>query len=201
MTYPIVIKDSVFHVGTMNPEHKGTSSYEGSGLSVSLHPNEWRKIARLGGDLFELSKKQGQFLDYHALTEEQQNQMLEWGIQNNYVKETTLYYYDWYDDEWDMEFTYQSENKEEVEQEAEGEYDVFSKQGYVATTKLLTASKQSDIAPGNVLEIITTIYAEIELEIDGVWWNDLYDVYRLSCPRGVIFVSRLENWMIKRIEE
>ena len=37
------------HIGTLNPKDKGRLSYEGHGLSVSTCPEEWQRIARLGG--------------------------------------------------------------------------------------------------------------------------------------------------------
>jgi len=43
-TLPIKKLNKVYHVGTMDITKKSFDSYEGSGLSISLHPEEWKKI-------------------------------------------------------------------------------------------------------------------------------------------------------------
>lgn len=70
--YPLISFTKLYHVGTLNPENKGSDSHEGSGLSVSVHPNEWTRIAKLGGgDLYSLSKSGNQFLDFHRMTDDE----------------------------------------------------------------------------------------------------------------------------------
>ena len=55
-----------YHVGLMNIANKSDISYEGSGLSISKHPEEWQKINPLtSGDLFELKKRTPIFFDYY----------------------------------------------------------------------------------------------------------------------------------------
>ena len=48
----------LWHVGSMNPRIKRPGSYEGAGLSVSVHPEDWQQIAEIGGDLWELTKRE-----------------------------------------------------------------------------------------------------------------------------------------------
>jgi len=63
-TLPTKKITKVFHVGDLNIKNKSTSSLEGSGLSVSKNPDEWRQIAQLGNkDLYLLSNNNGLFLD------------------------------------------------------------------------------------------------------------------------------------------
>ena len=58
--------NTYYHVGLMNIANKSDISYEGSGLSISKHPEEWQKINPLtSGDLFELKKIVFAFLEYY----------------------------------------------------------------------------------------------------------------------------------------
>lgn len=71
-TVPLICLNSVMHAGRLDParvgENSGGSSLEGHSLSVSLCPQAWRRVARLGGTLlFELSRAGGVFLDMHAV--------------------------------------------------------------------------------------------------------------------------------------
>jgi hypothetical protein len=60
----------VAHIGTLDPAAKGAFSWEAHGLSVSLHPEEWEAIARLGGRPWHLLERTGGvFLDYWSLGE------------------------------------------------------------------------------------------------------------------------------------
>lgn len=47
----LVALSRVYHVGSLDPADKGChgESYEGDGLSMSVHPEAWIAIARLGG--------------------------------------------------------------------------------------------------------------------------------------------------------
>jgi GNAT superfamily N-acetyltransferase len=84
--------DQLFHVGSMRAKAKSNMSYEGAGLSVSLHPTIWRRIAKgwVGGDLWRLTRAGNRFLDATALSREQHQQLNTWGQQNGY-----LAYADW----------------------------------------------------------------------------------------------------------
>lgn len=65
--------EALFHVGTLRPEDKGCDgpSWEGHGLSVSVHPAAWTRIARLGGrPTWKLVNDQARFVDVHALTDD-----------------------------------------------------------------------------------------------------------------------------------
>jgi hypothetical protein len=67
-TLPIKKISKVFHVGEMNIKNKSKFSLEGSGLSVSINPDEWRKIAQLGDrELYLLTNTNGVFVDGNKL--------------------------------------------------------------------------------------------------------------------------------------
>ena len=76
----------LWHVGSMNPKDKRPGSYEGAGLSVSVHPEDWQQIAEIGGDLWEFTKKGNKFVNFHRLTKAQREIVAQWGIQNGYVQ-------------------------------------------------------------------------------------------------------------------
>ena len=40
---------------------------------------------------------------------------------------------------------------------------------------------------------------DADLDVDGAWWNEDLDVYKLSAPRGVIFKRRLAAWCADEI--
>ena len=71
MRVPVVNLPTVYHVGTLDPAHRGrqwASSHEGAGLSVSLCPAAWERIARLGGKPWqELTRHDALFLDLGAM--------------------------------------------------------------------------------------------------------------------------------------
>ena len=71
---------SVFHVGDMNISNKSDFSLEGSGLSVSLHPDAWVKIAKLGGrDIYVLTNNNGIFVDAYKINKKQKDSIISWG--------------------------------------------------------------------------------------------------------------------------
>jgi hypothetical protein len=41
---------------------------------------------------------------------------------------------------------------------------------------------------------------DTQLDVDGAWWNEDLDVYKLSAPRGVIFRSRLGAWCADEVD-
>ena len=44
------------------------------------------------------------------------------------------------------------------------------------------------------------LYAEEELEADGMWWEERFDPCALSAPRGVIFNSHLDDFEAVEVE-
>jgi hypothetical protein len=60
----------LYHVGSLNVENKRDHSYEGAGLSVSTHPDAWRKIARghVTGDTYQAVKPNNKFLNANRLS-------------------------------------------------------------------------------------------------------------------------------------
>lgn len=196
---PTVDFEELYHVGSLDPKDKGTGSYEGVGLSVSLHPEEWMEIARIGGTTWELTKQGNSFLDYYGLSDEHKEQILRWGLKRGLVESSTIYRVTYYDSEYDeeryMDFFSRKEADEEAELLEEDAKVEVVPGSYRSTFKL---KKMTRNAPGDALGALTPVYVEHETRLDGVWWDEELDTSRLSAPRGVIVPARLKEWKIER---
>jgi hypothetical protein len=199
---PLISKEEVFHVGQLDRSLKQKGSLEGSGLSISTEPRAWVKINPFtGGKLFQLVKKENLFLDFYALTEEQEKVMIEWGIKEGHVIPAPIYRITYYDDEMESELCMIFHKKENAEEEAENyEVEIEEEIGFISTSQLeeRVMSHSTLIAP---LDLLSTLYAEEVLAIDGVWWEEKLDVFRYSAPRGVISNAKLKEWETILIEE
>lgn len=201
---PTLKATEVYHIGTLDPSHKRSESYEGEGLSVSVNPSAWASIARLGGNpLWRLTKSNGRFLDYHDLSPEQLHEMVQWGIEHGWVEPKTVFRAYWYDEEDDAErymtFDDADEAHEQIEDLEDARVEPVS-QHPVSTPKLQQRCRQNHVIH-EPHQLLATIWADDVLGLDGVWFADDLDPYALSAPRGVIFVSRLPEWHVEATED
>lgn len=179
-TLPTVSFKELFHVGPMNAADKRDDSYEGSGLSVSLHPDEWRSIASglVAGDTWRCLKPGNRFVASYKVPRKVVKALGAWGVEQGLATPTTLWRMKYYDDD-DQEFRYfDMESKAEAEAEAEM-YDRTTVKkvlggGLVATPALSKRTRVRRIDPTMVLNLLLTVYAE-ESGYDGVWWADRLD--------------------------
>ena len=182
--------DKSYHVGTLNANDKREDSYEGSGLSISMTPSAWRRIAkgRVAGKCFEVSAPSGlNLVLMHEIATEQRDLIREWGIQNEYIRTTRLFKVEHYDDNDDVFFSLY-DTYDEAYVEADEDPDVISQTvGAVALDRLLDVIGRTYIPSVIAEEILTLLYLELETEFDGAWWDDKFDPASLSAPRGVIF--------------
>lgn len=201
MNYPIVQIEKIYHVGTLNINDKKTNSYEGSGLSVSNCPSSWRRINPFSqGKTFLLEKANGMFLNRHSLTEEHIETIYQWGIENHFVEKQVLYQVEIFYDDLQQSYYSNYETYQEALIEADDDSEAIIKiNGYVSTHKLEeTTMNSKSLDP---LDLLLTIYTDVVLKLDGIWWNDVLDIYSLSAPRGVIFKTRLAEWNTVEIDE
>ena len=197
----------LWHVGSMDPKDKRDDSYEGAGLSVSVNPEEWQQIARIGGDLWELTKSGNRFVNYHRLTKVQRKSIREWGVKNGYATPAELWRHSYFDEEvGEGEWRYSDfDTKEQAEAELGGQGEGVDEKvepvegGLKATPKLEQKTLRKNISPVEMDDLLVTAYAEDELDCDGVWWQDTLDPENLSAPRGVIFPARLPEWSKKKV--
>lgn len=229
MDIPVIRLPKVFHVGTLDPANlganSGTSSQEGACLSVSLCPNAWSAIAKLGGEAHELRKEDGAFLDVTAVLgdEAAKAELERWGIEHELVRLRKLWRSWRYDSELD-EWRYmlcksRSEALEEARDHDGEDYpsvaDVPAPDGHkgvepvtvpVGTPKLrkLTGyGLRLDEDASDALAVafaMIGVPAQTGLEVDGVWWREHYDPAGLSAPRGGIFPARVKLWAAQSID-
>lgn len=193
-TLPVKKITKVFHVGDLNIKNKSSSSLEGSGLSVSKNPEEWRQIARLGNrDLYLLNNTNGLFLDAYKLNKNQKNNIINWGVEKGYVEPTETYRVLYGDGSY-MEF----DDLKKAKYEAGDEYKIRLNKigGLKPTDKLKFDTKQNRIDILQTFDLLLTVFIENTTDYDGIWWNDRLDVLDYSAPRGVIFNSKLKNWNV-----
>ena len=200
ITLPSINLNKVYHVGSMDINRKSSSSHEGSGLSVSVNPNEWQIInPRTSGDLFELTKKNGLFCDKHKLNKAHKEAIIEWGVKQQYVTQQVTFRYYYYDDDLDSEVYQEFPTIELAKQEADEDGDIRPyKQGLQPTQKLEQATQQSKIDISSTFDYLLTVYVEQVTDLDGIWWKDKLDVSKYSAPRGVIFNNKIQTWNITK---
>lgn len=250
MKLPVLAIDTVYHLGTLNPDHrgmqggaKGGDSQEGHLLSVSTCPTAWRSIARLGGnDLHALSlpnDAEALFFDILALYDDEYRELRQhieaFGHEEG-LTETVERWRMWaFDDEsgdgegndedcWRYSmFETREEALNEVMEEgydpettpsAVGHFEV-EKFTVMTGTKKLEALVNCKLNNQACLDMLTMVWLEqtiLPLQKDtasdqpakptkdhsagqtrltGVWWQENYDPYSLSAPRGGIFPACL----------
>lgn len=194
--------DSLIHIGKLEPSSDSTSrySYEGSGLSVSQHPEAWRKIARLAGEAWQVLKRTDNpisLIDYHAIADDPafKEQVAQFGMTRDLINPATLFKVTTYDCETEEEFSSLHRSYDDAFVEADEDDDcIMQVDGWVATDKLCELSRVSKIDAISAFEYTAILYLESLGQADGIWWDDELDISSLSAPRGVIFPSRLSDF-------
>ena len=192
---PIVTLQALYHVGYMDPTLKRKDSHEGAGLSVSTEPDAWMRINPMTeGPTFELVKKHNQFLDFYAITKEQEKVIIDWGKKADYITPVPLYKFSYFDDEMDAEYYQLFETREKADMEAEGyEAAVVEIAGF-RSTRQMDEKVMASHSSFNSIDLLATLYAEEVLDIDGVYWFEELDIYAYSAPRGVISPAKVSTW-------
>ena len=196
----IVELAEVQHVGTLETADRKDWSYEGNGLSISVNPDDWADIARLGGDTWTLERTDGtplRFASWTDLGETERVQLRAWAIDKGWLKEVAVFEMAYFDDEWDTTVTCQFHTLDEAEREADGMDDAATITPVVSwrATSDFPDSRVGDSDPSDVL---MGAYVRAQRpDLDGVWWEETYDPDQLSCPRGVI-VAPLDRYTKRR---
>lgn len=222
--WPVTMIERIWHVGSMDPTQKGRGSYEGSGLSVSVHPEEWSQIARLPGDTWALDRPEGRFLDVHALDEGQLAVIAEWAVEAGLCERVVVFRAESTDEEGEPRY-FDCASREKAMYEL-GIVENDDGDGYVdeindedlteeevsdliqeidslrATQALLDQMRQNGEIIGEFARDLAIIaYGSANLDVDGCWWNDCLDPDALSAPRGVIYQERLAGWTVNRADD
>ena len=223
MHIPLISLDRVFHVGTMVAKNiglnSGNYSQEGHNLSVSLCPEAWVEIARLGGNnLFELSRESAFFLDIHAVQKD--NALLpvifEWAKAEGLVEEAVLWRAWQNDDDGNWVFSLHASRAEAQEEVSEMDDDedtgpdgkplVEDIRTAIGTPALQALTGMSCDANTDATDTVICAWASQVLPgllgrpVDGLWWNENFDPDALSAPRGCIFPERISEWTSSAVE-
>jgi len=197
---PLATLGTVTHIGTLDLADKGNQgpSYEGDGVSFSIHPDAWESIARLGGqpwwtaDVSELK-----LIDGHALVEQHARALANWGVDEGWITSVSEFVVRWWDDESDetMEMVLPTRAAANTEAEDMEDATVLERKGWAPTAKLVERMRHSPRDVGRpkakVIDDVATAWAR-QHGFAGVWWADDFAPSRLSAPRGVIFPEHVQ---------
>lgn len=194
---PTIKFDELHHVGTLDPEakwNKGTS-YEGSGLSVSRHPDEWRRIARLGeAQTWTFDTSDITLVDAHAISEVEVEVILEWAESTGLVERTQGWAVTWYDDELDSDVSIIVTDPADVAFYGDEEdHDIVETLTVVPTARMheMVGFEVPDALAAD--QAVICYFESEHPDIDGIWWEDRLDPDALSAPRGVIFRRSIDQ--------
>lgn len=190
----------LYHVGSLDASKKREGSYEGAGLSVSTHPDAWKKIAKgfVTGNTYILQKNGNKFLNANNLTKSAKNAIQQWAVEHKLLEPSIVYRVSYYDDELESDVYSDYNSYEEAKLEADDESDIKKiSASYKPTEKLKTLTKNPKMTPTGVFDYVLPLYAE-ELGYDGVWWEDILDIGKFSAPRGVIVPSKISSWTMQK---
>ena len=184
------------HVGNLDqPRESKGISFEGAGLSVSLHPEAWTSIAKLGGyQTWVIRKSEPAFYEVPSAPSPD---VLSWCREQGYIESATKFRVSWYDSEMDSEVSMELDTREEAEAEMDDdrEMEVFQgwKFGPAGMVYWKLAFGSSPVRHNFAEDYASIFWAEAQ-GYDGCWWEDNLDPTALSAPRGVIFQSKLDEW-------
>lgn len=224
LPFPIKSLRRVFHVGLLGygrQPSRWADSQEGTGLSVSLHPEAWIKICKLGGrttyELRPTNQARGRFVNMTRLPRDLRERLTQICVARGDLTPAPCYRVWFYDEDEDdgsdesgmvcMAFSDEATARSEFEARCEdldpgdqGEwwhprFEVVS--SWAATDKLQARWQQtftSQLSVSNARAMALLFLLEDETDFDGAWWEDRLDPYAYHAPKGVIFQSRLPVW-------
>ncbi len=199
----------LMHCGSLDPRDKGRmgESYEGHGLSVSVHPDEWSEIADLMGDgePWACDARDLRLVDGHALVSQFGASLLSWGLRHGWVSECAAWRVDYVDAETEDDRYFLVGSLDEAEAEAaEVSGDIREVAGHAPSaalcTRMLWHPRRTARPAVAIAQDLATVWAE-DAGYDGIWWDDDLDVAALSAPRGVLFPHALADVVWSRGNE
>lgn len=218
--WPVILLGRVFHIGTLDPSHKGTShnscSREGTGLSVSLNPDAWMRIAKLGGNpTWELEAESMQaFVDVLSLKKDHWKTINDWAVDKGFLERYEATVVSYFDDDLGYEVSiHYDENEPSDKIEVQDYRDEAEADGMEVDLKTAPSFRGTDflnsmmgykVSKGLAQDLAMTLFCEDvladRLRTTGIWWNENLDPLSYSAPRGVIHVKALEKWVPHEIQ-
>jgi hypothetical protein len=179
------------------------NSLEGSGLSISVTPKAWRRIAKLGGSSsYILSKENPRFAD--GLDPDTRTVALAWCSDEGLLEKAKTWLVEQTDEDGEIRGYITFFSLEEALEEI-GEDDPEMAEGIIEEADGWRFSEKGGKYFSEDARIPHQIAADYAVILwaeasgfDGVWWEEDYDPSSLSAPRGVIFQGRLGDWTISR---
>lgn len=165
-------------------------SWEGDGLSVSVDPDSWARIAPVGDRAVALERRDGspgRFLDGYAA----QSDAIRWGKAVGLAQTVSLWRAS--DGVYTSEASARGEHPRARLEQIEG-----SGPSPAFTLWLEEAYGRfwiGNIHPVFAGELVNRYAGALPDALDGVWWNDRYRV-GVSAPAGLILPERLAAWHV-----
>lgn len=192
-----------YHLGSMQAGRKGenyASSYEGPCLSVSLCPNAWERIARLGGsNLHRLEREGALFLDVLRIDARTKRQLLNWAVDEGHAEIAPK----WRLRQWDpdqecwswMDYDSLDEAKDELEYADEGSIRKRREHVLTAAGAATSGGKAGDPAFDMICLIhLRDIVRPQAPGAVGLWWTERYSPETLSAPRGGVLPECVQEF-------
>lgn len=232
MQVPVVDIDIVFHLGTLQAAHRGrrhSQSMEGAGLSVSLCPEAWQSIEKLGGaPLHSLQRDGGVWLEVTSLDAETREAIMAWAEQEGLAERRTVWMTRTYDDAEDKWYGTPHKDKAEALYELDIDEDepdleaalrermeergfppneplLFSEESWCLTGKGVSRAMGAK-SPALSMDLAAMFWAEdvlrsVHPDVVGVWWSDPYEPGRGEgqAPRAAILPGALHEFQKRQI--
>jgi hypothetical protein len=198
---PKISFDKVYHVGDLNPnnERRIRNSLEGNALSVSVNPDAWTKIVKLGGrDTFEIESNTGALVFVHMLDLMRKkkfsilkNELVDLAVSRNYLQKTVAFKSTYYDDELGSSCYTLHKTSEEAAENGESvrKCVIYTGTPEFCQTMRLSFDNITDVADLGIMQVLKDGFLR---DIDGVWWNEKLDPDCYSAPRGALFFAEKE---------
>ncbi|MBK1666621.1 hypothetical protein CKO28_01005 [Rhodovibrio sodomensis] len=192
---PIRRIPGIYHVGTLAGHAPSGSSFEGNALSVSLCPETWRQIARLGdAPVWRLDKPDARFLDLTLLRTGERAALVDLAVRHALIIRARVFRV-WDTDEAGypayMEFADRAEADAEASDDPDDPKTITEEDGLVATANLAKRVGIAGDAPSDMTFDFSVMALAEDWGLDGVTWQEALDPFGLSAPRGAIFQSRV----------
>lgn len=204
----LITFDELYHVGELeqidftNKNH----SLEGPCVSVSEHPDAWRRICKLGNaPLWTFTKNKGQFIDAHACSDQFREEVLAWGLAAGFVSAHQGIKTEMDSDEGTF-FGLSLSLEEAIETWGDATDSITdcaeaSDEGIRhLPTVIYVPTEDAQALIGRKIQLMEVegllliLYADKMLDIDGVFWNDTLDVHSYSAPRAGILPRKVRSW-------
>lgn len=221
MDVPFVDLPRVFHVGTLDPASRGKGarrlgSQEGACLSVSVCPNAWARIARLGGEAWwALDNGAGRFVDAHAVMDDEAafEAVVRWGMASGLCERRDAWRCWHHDDETETWGYLTLGSREDAMGEFTGEdvgtsgpADGPAVEPFRTLAALPALEREvGGLGGASAADLLLIAWARhaapglAGTAVDGVWWRETHDVAALSAPRGALLPEAVSRWTPRAI--